>query len=76
MRPCAARALVCFACVVRGTPLNPPYAPDALLASRLERVKKQKGAALKMQHRDKRGRKKKMRAQGRVDDPGNWKSMM
>jgi hypothetical protein len=48
----------------------------ALLLSRLERVKKQKGAALKMQHRDKRSRKKKMRAKGRVDDPSNWQSMM
>ena len=52
--------------------MNPP----AFLGPRLERVKKQKGAALKMQHRDKRSRKKKMRAKGRVDDPGNWQSMM
>jgi len=32
--------------------------------------------ALKMQHRDKKGRKSKMRAKGRVDDPSNWRSMM
>jgi len=47
-----------------------------LLLRRLERVKKQKGAAIKMQHRDKKSRKSKMRANARVDDPSNWRTMM